>query len=123
MPKTPHDTIAVLILLGAVFLGAFVLKRAGRELTATQRATLKARGTDAVAIAGTFGFAVAYFYAPVQPLWALVGTVACIALVATRLVRHHSSQDYTPNRKTFLIVGLAIQGIGFLAAIIVRAVG
>jgi hypothetical protein len=123
MPKTPHDTIALLVLVAGVFLGAFVVKRAGRELTAAQRTALKARGVDAVAVAGIFGFAVAFFYAPVQPLWALAGTAACVALVAARLVRQHSSLGYTPARKTLLISGLAMQGAGFMAAIIVRALG
>src|ERR1700688_109195 len=117
MPKTPHDAIAILILLASVVLGSFVQKRASRELTATQRAALKARGMDAVVIMGTLGFVVAYFYAPVEQLWALIGTAACIAVIATRLVLHHSFQEYTSTRKALLICGLAIRGVGFMSAV------
>jgi phosphatidylglycerophosphate synthase len=123
MPKTPHDAISTLILLGSVFLGAFILKRAGLELTATQKATLAGRRMDAVVIVGILGFAAAYYYAPAQPLWALLGTFACITVIASRLARHHSALDYTRTRKAFLIIGLGVQGFGFMAAIILRAIG
>ena len=123
MPKTHLDGIAVPILIVAFFFGSSLVRRAGRELTEAQKAVLAARGMDPVAICATLAIGVAYFCAPLVPLWALSAAVACLAVCAYRLVRHHSGQQYSRTRRTYLIAGLAIQGGGFLVAVILRVVG
>jgi hypothetical protein len=121
MPKSPHDALAVLLILASIAVGAYFLKRFRRRLTDEERAVLVARGGDLVAIAAVAGVGIAYFFAPVHPLSAILGACACTALSTYRLGRYHTKQTYSSASRRMLILGLALPSTGFLAAVIVRA--
>ena len=122
MPKSSHDTAALLTILVAFFLGSALLKRASLEVAAEQRTALAARDWDPVAMLAVLGVGVAYFYAPEQPQWALAGTGVCLGLATLRLVRHHSGQHYPTRRRWLLTSSLIVQAGGFFAGVLLRAV-
>jgi hypothetical protein len=119
--KSSHDAIAVLSILVSLFVGAYFLRRFRARLTEEERAALVARGEDRVAIAAVAGVGIAYVFSPVHPVSAILGAAACTALSACRLRHYHSQQTYSFASRTMLILGLTIPGVGFLAAVVLRA--
>jgi hypothetical protein len=122
MPKSPHDTLALLVLLGSFLASGPFLAAARRRYTDVQRQTLSSRGFDPVvivaALIGVFG---GYYFAPSAPYWAVLGVTLCAIIAAYRIARLHRGLAYSSSARVLTCLGLAFQLIGPIGAVILRA--
>jgi hypothetical protein len=122
MPKSPHDSLAILVLLGSFFVSGAILAVAKRRYSEAQQRTISSRGVDPmVVVAGFAGLLGGYYFAPVFPVWAILGAVAAITFAAFRIANHHSGQEYSSATRVLLTAGIALQLVGPLVAITLRA--
>jgi hypothetical protein len=123
VPKTPHDSFAVLILIGGFFLASLLLRNAKKGFTEAQQATLKNRWKiDPVLLGSVFGIFVAYYFAPTFPALAILAGVAFSAVCGVKLVRFHAGQSYSGRTKGLLVGSLCTQLASGLGAVLIRAI-
>jgi hypothetical protein len=122
MPKSPHDTLALVVLLGTFLLSGPFLAAAKRRYSDGQRQSLSSRGYDPVVIgAGLVGVFGGYYFAPIAPLWAVLGATLGVLIAAYRIARLHRGQSYSSAARTLTLLGVALQLVGPIAAVILRA--
>src|SRR6201995_2715839 len=100
--KSPHDAAAMLVMLAGIFIGCFFLKRFRLGQLDTERDALRAKGLDLFGMGALFGVAVAFYFAPQYPLFAIAGATGGVAVCGYRLLRHHAGMNYSPVRRTVL---------------------
>jgi hypothetical protein len=122
VPKAPHDSLAVLVLIGGFVLGSVLLKTAKKRFSDAQQATLRDRWKlDPILLGSAFGIFVAYYFAPLHPRLAILGAATFSAVCGLKLLRLHAGQGYSAITQGLLVASLCTQIASGLGAVLIRA--
>jgi nitrate reductase gamma subunit len=121
MPKSPHDTLALVVFLGSFFMSAIPLSLAKRRFTDAQRIALADRSDHFMTSILFICLVCGYYYAPVKPFWPVVVAAVGASYAAFRVSRLHAGQSYSPPTRALLVVGIALMFGGPVVAVLLRA--